>query len=83
MPPCARVFDSFAVAAVLFRYFDVPMEILPEVRSSSEIYGWMVRAVHLDGFQGLTLYQAYLETLTYLYLPIYFRVPDIEINPSS
>uniref|UniRef100_A0A4W6E4N8 Probable glycerol kinase n=1 Tax=Lates calcarifer TaxID=8187 RepID=A0A4W6E4N8_LATCA len=26
----------------LCRYFDVPMEILPKVRSSSEIYGWMV-----------------------------------------
>uniref|UniRef100_A0A7N6AFP7 glycerol kinase n=1 Tax=Anabas testudineus TaxID=64144 RepID=A0A7N6AFP7_ANATE len=25
----------------LCRYFDVPMEILPKVRSSSEIYGWM------------------------------------------
>ncbi|XP_068581334.1 glycerol kinase-like isoform X2 [Cebidichthys violaceus] len=25
----------------LCRYFDVPMEILPQVRSSSEIYGWM------------------------------------------
>lgn len=25
-----------------FRYFDIPMEILPSVRSSSEIYGWMV-----------------------------------------
>lgn len=27
---------------LLFRYFDVPIEILPAVRSSSEIYGWMV-----------------------------------------
>uniref|UniRef100_A0A668V6K5 Probable glycerol kinase n=1 Tax=Oreochromis aureus TaxID=47969 RepID=A0A668V6K5_OREAU len=26
----------------LCRYFDIPMEILPSVRSSSEIYGWMV-----------------------------------------
>uniref|UniRef100_A0A8D3EB16 glycerol kinase n=1 Tax=Scophthalmus maximus TaxID=52904 RepID=A0A8D3EB16_SCOMX len=26
----------------LCRYFDVPIEILPKVRSSSEIYGWMV-----------------------------------------
>uniref|UniRef100_A0AAX7U7M8 Probable glycerol kinase n=1 Tax=Astatotilapia calliptera TaxID=8154 RepID=A0AAX7U7M8_ASTCA len=25
----------------LCRYFDIPMEILPSVRSSSEIYGWM------------------------------------------
>uniref|UniRef100_A0A7N8YNQ3 Probable glycerol kinase n=1 Tax=Mastacembelus armatus TaxID=205130 RepID=A0A7N8YNQ3_9TELE len=25
----------------LCRYFDVPMEILPKVKSSSEIYGWM------------------------------------------
>ncbi|XP_017294830.2 glycerol kinase isoform X2 [Kryptolebias marmoratus] len=25
----------------LCRYFDVPMEILPKVRSSSEIYGWV------------------------------------------
>uniref|UniRef100_A0A8C6NP97 Probable glycerol kinase n=1 Tax=Nothobranchius furzeri TaxID=105023 RepID=A0A8C6NP97_NOTFU len=25
----------------LCRYFDIPMEILPNVRSSSEIYGWM------------------------------------------
>ncbi|CAG5865877.1 unnamed protein product [Menidia menidia] len=25
----------------LCRYFDIPMDILPEVRSSSEIYGWM------------------------------------------
>ncbi|KAM8855925.1 glycerol kinase-like isoform 1-T1 [Spinachia spinachia] len=25
----------------LCRYFDVPMEVLPRVRSSSEIYGWM------------------------------------------
>lgn len=59
------------------------MEILPEVRSSSEIYGWMVRVVNLYGFQGFSLYQAYLETLTYLYLPVYFRVPDKEINSSS
>uniref|UniRef100_A0A7N6F7K0 glycerol kinase n=1 Tax=Anabas testudineus TaxID=64144 RepID=A0A7N6F7K0_ANATE len=29
----------------LCRYFDVPMEILPKVRSSSEIYGWMVSSV--------------------------------------
>uniref|UniRef100_A0A8C7ZS82 glycerol kinase n=1 Tax=Oryzias sinensis TaxID=183150 RepID=A0A8C7ZS82_9TELE len=25
----------------LCRYFDIPMEILPDVRSSSEVYGWM------------------------------------------
>lgn len=29
------------------RYFDVPMEILPKVRSSSEIYGWMVSSDNL------------------------------------
>uniref|UniRef100_A0A7N6B659 glycerol kinase n=1 Tax=Anabas testudineus TaxID=64144 RepID=A0A7N6B659_ANATE len=33
----------------LCRYFDVPMEILPKVRSSSEIYGWMVSSVFKAG----------------------------------
>ena len=28
--------------SVWFRYFGIPMEILPRVRSSSEIYGLMV-----------------------------------------
>ncbi|TNN56357.1 Glycerol kinase [Liparis tanakae] len=32
---------SLAWDPELCRYFDVPMEILPQVRSSSEIYGWM------------------------------------------
>lgn len=27
---------------ILFRFFDIPMDILPKVRSSSEIYGLMV-----------------------------------------
>lgn len=83
MPLYAHVFNSFTTAAVLFRYFDVPMGILPEVKSSSEIYGWMVRVVNSYGFQGFSLYQAYLETLTYLCLTVYFRVPDIQINSSS
>uniref|UniRef100_A0A673Z8J4 glycerol kinase n=1 Tax=Salmo trutta TaxID=8032 RepID=A0A673Z8J4_SALTR len=29
----------------LCKYFDIPMEILPKVRSSSEIYGLMVRSI--------------------------------------
>ncbi|XP_053732241.1 glycerol kinase-like isoform X1 [Synchiropus splendidus] len=28
----------------LCRFFDVPMDLLPQVKSSSEIYGWVVRA---------------------------------------
>uniref|UniRef100_A0A668A7C6 Probable glycerol kinase n=1 Tax=Myripristis murdjan TaxID=586833 RepID=A0A668A7C6_9TELE len=32
----------------LCRYFDIPMEILPKVRTSSEIYGWMVSPDNLQ-----------------------------------
>lgn len=30
---------------LFFRFFDIPKNILPEIRSSSEIYGSMVRSV--------------------------------------
>lgn len=29
------------VLLIYFRFFDVPMEILPQIRSSSEIYGFI------------------------------------------
>lgn len=30
---------------LFFRFFGIPMEILPNVRSSSEIYGLMVKSI--------------------------------------
>uniref|UniRef100_A0A7N8XW96 Probable glycerol kinase n=1 Tax=Mastacembelus armatus TaxID=205130 RepID=A0A7N8XW96_9TELE len=38
----------------LCRYFDVPMEILPKVKSSSEIYGWMVSPDNPHSLHSLT-----------------------------
>lgn len=43
-PTCRSSHVQFVTTCcgAAFRYFDVPMEILPKVRSSSEVYGWMV-----------------------------------------
>lgn len=44
---CSCYFLTSGRCCAVCRYFDVPMEILPKVRSSSEIYGWMVSSVNL------------------------------------
>lgn len=48
----------------LCRYFDIPMEILPSVRSSSEIYGWMksgsLAGVPISGVRAFPSYATFV-----------------------
>lgn len=62
---------------LFFRFFGIPMEILPNVRSSSEIYGLMVKSVVGAGDfikKKRDLYR--LEFNSQLYCVLWFGVWD-------
>lgn len=50
-----------------FRFFNIPMSVLPEIRSSSEIYGYVTEGpllgIPISGVSGLVFIGAHLSVL--------------------
>ena len=62
----------------LCRYFDIPMQILPEIKSSSEIYGNIavgpLKGIAISGVSYISMYTS--ENSIYIYVKI-FNTLDI------